>query len=147
MNIHHVNSTLGKAIVLIQEAQLEEAYVGSGGNFGTPANVMPSGDPDGGGDGGVPNYSSDVQAFADYMDDLISSVASQCGMSEGDARQAIVTCAAMKASKGLMPAMPSMSASAEALSTWAGAAATAGFTGMCIDYCLAKKGGAGGPGN
>lgn len=150
MNVHQVNSTLGKAIMLMQESRLEEmsGYTGTGGNFGTPSSVTPKGDPDRGGDGGVNNMETDAQAFSDYMDDLITSVANQCEMDAGAARAAIITCASMKAKRGLIPPMPAMSARAEVLATWAGAAKTVGFTGMCIDYCLAKKGnGSGGPGN
>lgn len=138
MNIHRVNSTMTKAIALMQEGQLShmmgEEYTGTGGSFSTPM-VEPDGDPLHGGDGGVDNMEVDSAQFDDFIEYTASSIAEKYGLSANQALQAIVTVSAMKASEGMLPPMPDAAkASAEHLATWAGAAKTAGLQGMVMDY-------------
>jgi hypothetical protein len=117
-----------------------EGYVGTGGDFGAPAGVKPSGGAMTGKAGGVDNQEVYDEMFVSYIDDVVAAVFNQCNVSEDGAYQAVVTVASMKASEGMLPPMPSMSAKPELLAAWSGAAKTAGFCDMVISYCNSRGG-------
>lgn len=143
MNVTKVNATLLRglgAFQLSENENLVEMYTGTGGSFGTP-DVAPSGDAMRGGDGGVDNMNSDVEAFESYVEQTATSVAARCGISIDAALDAIVTVADEMAENGQIPPMPDPdSGTAEDLAAWAGAAKTAALGGEVIRYCMDRAG-------
>jgi hypothetical protein len=139
MNVAKVNGALLKGITAFQMSEnqnLIETYVGNGGNFGSP-DTAPSGDPQRGGDGGVNNSDSDVDAFDAYIEQTMMSVSARCSISPEEALDALAEVADEMAENGQIPPMPDPeSASAEELSAWAGAAKTAGLVGEVIRSCM-----------
>ena len=139
MNVAKVNGALLKGITAFQMSEnqnLIETYVGNGGNFGSP-DTAPSGDPQRGGDGGVNNSDSDVDAFDAYIEQTMMAVSARCSISPEEALDALAEVADEMAENGHIPPMPDPdSASAEELSAWAGAAKTAGLVGEVIRSCM-----------
>ena len=142
MNVAKVNGALLKGLSVFQLAEnqgLVEMYVGDGGSFSTPDS--PAGDPIRGGDGGVNNMNSDQEAFDAYIEQTIEAVAARCNVSLDDAIDALVAVADEMAENGLVPPMPDPeSASAEELSSWAGAAKMAGLTAEVIRAIMDEEG-------
>lgn len=143
MNVQKVNNTLLKAVdhLRLSESQaLAEMYTGTGGMDGEQDNA-PSGDPLKGGEGGVDNLSSAVEAFESYIEQVALAVAARCNVSVDSALDSVVEVADMMAEKGEIPPMPDPeSAEDEELSGWAGAAKQSGFVGRVIAYCMEQGG-------
>ena len=142
MNVAKVNGTLLKGISVFQLAEnqgLAEMYVGDGGSFNAPD--APTGDPVRGGDGGVNNMNSDAEAFDAYIEQTIEAVAARCNVSLDDAIDALIAVADEMAENGLIPVMPDPDeASAEELSSWAGAAKTGGLCAEVIRAVMDEEG-------
>lgn len=114
----------------------QEGYVGVGGT--EPPDYSPSGDPVTGGDLGVDNLATDAEQYMSYVADLGVAVATQTGVSDDQALDAIVAVASQMADGGMMPPMPDVEmASADDLAQWTGAATTAGLIARVIDYVTA----------